>query len=76
MGRKGALVTVWCVLRVQFRQALIYSRCEHTEPPYGRYGTRRLLRDGQICEQLPLNICGELVLRLKFAALDGFVETS
>ena len=43
MGRKGALVTVWCVLRAQCRQALMFSRCEHTKSPYGHYGTRRLL---------------------------------
>ena len=35
---------VWCVLRVQFRQVLIFSRCEHANSPYVRYGTRRLLR--------------------------------
>ena len=29
-GEKGRWVTVWCVLRVQFRQALIFSHCEHT----------------------------------------------
>ena len=43
-GEKGRWVTVWCVLRVRFRQALMFSRCEHTYSPYGRYGTRRLLR--------------------------------
>ena len=44
-GRKGALVTVWCVLRGQSRQVLIFSCYEHTNSPYGRYSTRRLLRD-------------------------------
>ena len=29
-GEKGRWVTVWCVLRVQFRQALIFSHCEYT----------------------------------------------
>ena len=43
-GRKGALGYGWCVLRVRFRQVLIFSRCEHTKSPYVRYGTRRLLR--------------------------------
>ena len=43
-GRKGALVTIWCVLRGKSRQVLIFSRYEHTNSPYGRYGTRRLLR--------------------------------
>ena len=46
-GRKGALVTVWCVLRVRFRQVLIFGYYEHTYSPYGRYGTRRLLRDAR-----------------------------
>ena len=43
-GRKGALGYGWCVMRVRFRQVLIFSRCEHTKSPYVRYGTRRLLR--------------------------------
>ena len=42
--KKRVLGRVWCLLRVRFRQALIFSRCEHTYSPYGRYGTRRLLR--------------------------------
>ena len=44
-GRKGALVTVWCVLRLRFRQVLIFGYYEHTYSPYECYGTRRLLRD-------------------------------
>ena len=44
MGRKGALGYVWRVLRVRFRQVLIFSRCEHANSPYVRYGTHRLLR--------------------------------
>ncbi len=44
MERKGALGYGWCVLRVRFRQVLIFSRCEHANSPYVRYGTRRLLR--------------------------------
>ena len=36
MGRKGALGYVWCVLRVRFRQVLIFSRCEHANSPYVR----------------------------------------
>ena len=43
-GRKGALGRVWCVLRVRFRQVLIFGYYEHTYSPYERYGTRRLLR--------------------------------
>ena len=35
-GRKGALGYVWCVLRVRFRQVLIFSRCEHANSPYVR----------------------------------------
>ena len=42
-GRKGALGRVWCVLRVRFRQVLIFGYYEHTDSPYGRFGTRRLL---------------------------------
>ena len=44
MGEKRVLGYVWCILRVQFRQALIFGCYEHTQSPYGRYGTRRLLR--------------------------------
>ena len=43
-GRKGALGYGWCVMRVRFRQVLIFSRCEHANSPSVRYGTRRLLR--------------------------------
>ena len=45
---------------------LFYSLCEYTYSPYGRFGTRRLLRYGQICESLPLNGCGKSALRPKF----------
>ena len=65
-GRKGALGYVWCILRVLFRQAPIFCRYNHTYSPYGRFGTRRLLRYGQICESLPLNGCGKSALRPKF----------
>ena len=41
---EGALGYVWCVLRVQFKQVLIFRYYEHTYSLYGRYGTRRLLR--------------------------------
>ena len=44
IGEKRVLGCGWCVLRVRFRQALIFGCCEHTKSPYGRYGTRRLLR--------------------------------
>ena len=43
-GEKGALGYGWFVLRVRFRQVLIFSRCEHANSPSVRYGTRRLLR--------------------------------
>ena len=29
-GEKGRWGTVWCVLRVRFREALFFSLCEHT----------------------------------------------
>ena len=44
IGEKRTLGYVWRILRMQFRQALIFSCCEHTNSPYGRYSTRRLLR--------------------------------
>ena len=30
MGEKGRWVTIWCVLRVRFREALFFGLCEHT----------------------------------------------
>ncbi|MFR2927537.1 MAG: hypothetical protein ACLTLM_04415 [Oscillospiraceae bacterium] len=29
-GEKGRWVTIWCVLRVRFREALFFGLCEHT----------------------------------------------
>lgn len=43
-GEKRGAGYVWCILRVQFRRVLIFGCYEHTYSPYGRYGTRRLLR--------------------------------
>ena len=44
MGRKGALGDAGCILRCDSGRNLIYRYYEHTYSPYGRYGTRRLLR--------------------------------
>ena len=44
-GRKGALVTVGACCGCKSGRHPIRSCCEHAQSPYGRYGTRRLLRD-------------------------------
>ena len=74
-GEKRGAGYVWCILRVQFRRVLIFGCYEHTYSPYGRYGTRRLLRYGQICESLPLNGCGKSALRLDLAKQYEFAES-
>ena len=43
IGEKRTLGYVWRILRMQFRQALIFGRYEHTDSPYERDGTRCLL---------------------------------
>ena len=43
-GRKGALGDARCILRCDSGRNLIYRYYEHTDSPYGRFGTRRLLR--------------------------------
>ena len=45
MGRKGALGDAGCILRCDSGRNLIYRYYEHTDSPYERFGTRRLLRD-------------------------------
>ena len=44
IGKKRVLGRVWCILRCDSGRNLIYRYYEHTYSPYGRYGTRRLLR--------------------------------
>ena len=44
IGKKRVLGRVWCILRCDSGRNLIYRHYEHTYSPYGRYGTRRLLR--------------------------------
>ena len=44
-GRKGALVTVGACCGCKSGRHQTCSCCEHTQSPYGRFGTRRLLRD-------------------------------
>ena len=71
-GEKGRLVTVWCVLRVQFRQApMLKSLRTHIvtlqtllyAPP---------VTELRICEQLPLNGCDKSALHSKFVKQYGF----
>ena len=50
-GEKRGAGYVWCILRVQFRRVLIFGCYEHTYSPYGRYGTRRLLRYTEFARQ-------------------------
>ena len=42
---KGALVTVGACCGCKSGRHQTCSCCEHTQSPYGRFGTRRLLRD-------------------------------
>ena len=44
-GRKGALITVGACCGCKSGRHPIRSCCEHAQSLYGRYGTRRLLRD-------------------------------
>ena len=46
-GRKGALITVGACCGCKSGRHPIRSCCEHAQSPYGRYGTRRLLRDAR-----------------------------
>ena len=75
-GEKGRLVTVWCVLRVQFRQApMLKSLRTHIvtlqtllyAPP---------VTELRICEQLPLNGCNKSALHSKFVKQYGFAGAS
>ena len=43
-GEKGRWGTVGACCGCGSGKHLFYSRYEHTDSPYGRYGTRRLLR--------------------------------
>ena len=48
-GRKGALGYVWCFLPLNSGRNLCFRRRSTRWSPYGRLGTRRLIRESQIC---------------------------
>ena len=52
-GRKGALGRVWCILPLSSGKSQCFRRRSTRDSPYGRLGTRRLIRGYQICGQLP-----------------------
>ena len=60
MGEKrGAGLRFGCFLPLNLGGALVFGCRSTRDSPYGRPGTRRLIRGYQVCEQLPLNICGK-----------------
>ena len=52
-GEKRVLGRVWCFLPLILGKSQCFERRSTRESPYGRLGTRRLIRGYQICGQLP-----------------------
>ena len=74
-GRKGAIGDAGAYCGCYTARNMIYRYYKHTDSPYKRYGTRRLLRSNRTCELVPLNGCGKSALRSKVAGQYGFAET-
>ena len=56
-GEKGRLGYVWCFLPLNSGEHQYFRRRSTWKSPYGRLGTRRLIRGYQICSWLPQNHC-------------------
>ena len=74
-GEKGRLDAFGAYCGCYTARNMIYRYYEHTDSPYERYGTRRLLRRNWTFELVPLNVCSKSALRSKAAGQYGFAET-